>query len=115
MSTSIKEVKTKKELKTFIRFYNELYAENKFFAPPLEFDELSTLTKGKNPAHDICDTKYWLAYHQNKVVGRIAAIINSEELSKSEHKIARFGFFDFIDDLAVSKANSSALVKRRGD
>ncbi len=102
MSISVKEVKTKSELKAFIRFYNQLYAKNKCFAPPLEFDELSTLTKGKNPAHTICETKYWLAYKDNKVVGRIAAIINAEELKNSNKKIARFGFFDFIDDFAVS-------------
>ena len=117
MSILIKEVKSKKDLKVFIRFYNELYAKNKYFAPPLEFDELSTLTKVKNPAHTICDTKYWLAYHENKVVGRIAAIINAEELSKSDKKIARFGFFDFIDDFDASKAlmqTATSWLKEKG-
>ncbi len=103
MSITIKHVETKKDLKSFIRFYNSLYNNNPFFAPPLEFDEVSTLSKGKNPAHEICDSKYWLAYKDNKVVGRIAAIINNTELKNSDKKIARFGFFDFIDDLEVSK------------
>ncbi len=36
---TIKEVNTKKEIKTFIKFYVELYKTNKYCAIPLNFDE----------------------------------------------------------------------------
>ena len=103
MSIVIKKVESKKDLDTFIRFYNLLYKGNPYVAFPLEFDEKSTLTKGKNPAHDICESAYWLAYKEGKVVGRIAAIINSKEQKKLDTNISRFGFYDFIDDFDVSE------------
>jgi len=106
MSISIKEVLTQKDLKKFIRFYNELYVKNKFIAFPLEFDELSTLSKTKNPAHKFCDSKYWLAYENGKIVGRIAAIINLQETNNT----GRFGFYDFIDNEKVSHALMTTAV-----
>ncbi|WP_419214109.1 GTP cyclohydrolase [Maribacter sp. X9] len=118
MSIRIKKiVGGKKDLRAFIHFYNKLYGSNPQVAFPLEFDELSTLTKGKNPAHDICESSYWLAYRNNKVVGRIAAIINPIEQEKSTESIGRFGFFDFENDHEVSKVlMHTALnwLKRKG-
>ncbi len=99
----VKKVGNKKDLGTFIRFYNKLYSVNPHVAFPLEFDERSTLTKEKNPAHNICESSYWLAYRNNKVVGRIAAIVNTTEQEKSGESIGRFGFFDFVDDHEVSE------------
>ena len=75
------------DLNAFIKFYIDLYSENNYVALPLDFDERSTLTPGKNPAHKFCETAYWLAYKDNKVVGRIAAIISSNELQNSKTKI----------------------------
>ncbi len=111
MPVSIKLVKSKKELNTFIQFYNQLYKANQYVAFPLDFDEISTLTDGKNPAHDICTSSYWLAYKNNKVVGRIAVIINATELKKAATPIGRFGFYDFVDDYEVSRALMDAAVK----
>ena len=111
MYITVKKVESKKDLKAFIRFYIKLYANNPFIAFPLEFDEISTLTKGKNPAHDICDSSYWLAYKNGLVVGRIAAIINNTEVKNSKTNIGRFGFFDFIDDFDVSEKLMKTAIK----
>ncbi len=99
----IKKVDTKKELKEFIRFYNRLYKGNPNFAAPLEFDELSTLSKHKNPSHKTCESSYWLAIRDNKTIGRIAAIISSNEIIVTGKQIGRFGYFDFIDENQVSE------------
>jgi len=103
MSVTIKEVKTNNELKKFIRFPFEIYKDNKFWVPPLIFDEIKTLRKDKNPAFDFCDTKYWLVYKDGKIAGRIAGIINHKFNEKFNQKSARFGWLDFIDDVEVSK------------
>ncbi|HEY6952053.1 MAG TPA: hypothetical protein VI758_06575, partial [Bacteroidota bacterium] len=60
--------------------------------------------KDKNPAFDFCRAKYWLAYDNGRVVGRIAGIINERYNEKWHQKAARFGWFDFIDDEQVSAA-----------
>jgi len=99
----IKEVKTKSDFNRFISFPDELYKGNKFRVPQLHSIERSTLNKEKNPAFDYCEAAFWLAYRDNKIVGRVATIINSEANKVWNEKVVRFGWIDFIDDLDVSK------------
>ena len=104
MKILIKKVKSKKDLKKFISFTYQLYKGNKFWIPPLRNDEFNILYKTKNPAFDFCDVKLWLAYKNDKIVGRIAGIINHSYIEKWENKYARFGWIDFVDDENVTKA-----------
>ena len=104
MPVIIREVTSKKELKQFIWFGINLYKNCEFAAPPLLMDDLLNLSKGKNPALDFCDATYFMAFKNNKMVGRIATIINPVSNETWKEKYARFGWVDFIDDLEVSKA-----------
>ena len=101
---TVKEISTKTELKTFVKFPFDLYKNNDCWVPPLINDELATFDKDKNPAFDTADARFFLAYQNNKVVGRVAAIINHTEINQQQLKKMRFGWFDFIDDLDVSRA-----------
>lgn len=98
MSVIIKKVTSKDELMKFIQFGIDLYKGNDYFVPPLIYDERATLNRSKNPAFNHCDATYFLAYRENKIVGRIAAIINHKSNERWNQKQARFGFVDFIDD-----------------
>jgi GNAT superfamily N-acetyltransferase len=100
----IQEVQKKRDLKKFVHCQFDLYKDCEQWIPPLVADELKTLRKDKNPAFEYCDAKYWLAYRQNRVVGRIAGIINNRYIEKWKNRYARFGWVDFIDDEEVSKA-----------
>ncbi len=102
MSIILKEISTNKELKNFVNFAYELYDNNKYWVPPLKKEELFSLRKDQNPAFDFCEAKYWLAYENKKIVGRIAGIINQKFNDKFNKKIMRFGWIDFIDDDSVS-------------
>jgi len=102
MDTEIHKVTSRKELKKFIRFQLELYKGNPYWCPPLIFDELNTLSKDQNPAFEYCEAEYWLAYRDNKIVGRIAGIINSRANKRWNENFVRFGWIDFIDDLEIS-------------
>jgi GNAT superfamily N-acetyltransferase len=104
MTIQIKEVTTNRDLRTFIRFPFELYRGNRFWVPALEFDELNTLRRDKNPAFEHCDARYWLALDGKRVVGRVAAILNRRHIEKWNQRYMRFGWIDFIDDPAVSSA-----------
>ena len=99
----IKEVESKSDLNKFIAFPNKLYSGNKYRVPQLHSFEKSTLTPEKNPAFEFCEARYWLAYKGNKIVGRIAGIINHKSNEIWNEKHMRFGWIDFIDDLEVSK------------
>jgi len=102
MSVVIKEVVKKRDLNKFINLPFELYKENKYWVPPLILDVKNNLSHKKNPAFDFCDAKYWLAFKNNKVVGRIAGIINQRYNEKVGKKTARFSYLDFIDDVDVA-------------
>lgn len=103
MEVKIKEVASRRDMKKFISFPYKLYSGSKYWVPPLRFDEMNTLRRDKNPAFDFCDVKYWLAYKDGKIAGRIAGIINRRYIEKWKNKYARFGWIDFIDDESVSK------------
>jgi GNAT superfamily N-acetyltransferase len=100
----IHEITRIKELKKFIDFPQQLYSGNQFWVPPFLFDEINTLRWDKNPAFQNSEAKYWLAYKNGKIAGRIAGIINQLYPEVWGKKQARFGWIDFIDDLEVSKA-----------
>lgn len=111
MAVIIREIGTKKELKKFIKFGINLYKNCEFAAPPLLVDDLLNLSKGSNPALDFCETAYFLAYKENKIAGRIAAIINPVANERWNQKNARFGWVDFIDDAEVTTALFDAAEK----
>ena len=102
MDLILKEVLSKQDLKKFISFPYSLYKGNKYWIPPLRFDEMKTLNQKVNPAFDFCESKYWMVYKNDELVGRVAGIINSKFNDKFNKKEARFGWIDFIDDKDVS-------------
>lgn len=105
----IKKVETKNELKKFIEFHYDLYEGNVYDVPPLYSDEWNVLSKNKNPAFDFCEAEYFLALKDDKIVGRVAAIINHKANKKWERKDVRFGWIEYIDDIDVSKALLTAV------
>ena len=104
MAIQLKEAITSGDLKRFVSFQSSLYRGSRYWVPPLRFDELNSLRKDKNPAFEFCDAKYWLAYKDGTIVGRIAGIINKNYNQKWKEKAARFGWFDFVDDPEISSA-----------
>ncbi|MCH5181125.1 MAG: N-acetyltransferase [Prevotellaceae bacterium] len=104
MSIEIRKVASKRDLKTFIRFNYELYKDNPYSVPDLYEDMLGTFDKRKNAALEFCEADYFLALREGRPVGRVAAIINHRANETWKKKEVRFGWIDFIDDEAVSRA-----------
>lgn len=111
MSVVIKEVTSKKELKKFVKFNIDLYKDNPYHIPGLIEEEMVTLDKEKNPAFEVCDAVYYLAYKNDKIVGRIAGMINRRSNEVWNQQRARFGFLDFIDDTEVVDSLFNAVEK----
>ena len=85
MTVEIREVTTNRDLKTFIRYPLTLYKGSPYYVPSLFTDEMNTLRKDKNPAFADAKARYWLAYRDGRIVGRVAALI----VAKHELKWAR--------------------------
>ena len=112
---SIKEVKTKRDVKEFIEFPLRLYKKTPEFVPPLYSDEKKLLVS--NPHTAIAESVFFLAERDGKTVGRIQGILHKQYNELKNEKRVRFTRFDSINDKEVSTALFSALenwAKERG-
>ena len=101
---TIHEASTKSEMTNFIKFPFEIYKNNPNWIPPLIADELESFDKTKNPVFQNAEAYFYVAKKDQKIVGRIAAIINWSEVNEQQKRKVRFGWFDVIDDVEVTKA-----------
>lgn len=99
----LKEIKTRKEIKQFVLFPFSLYKNNKYWVPPIINDEVNNFDTTKNPVFEHADARLFVAIKGKKIVGRIAIIINNYEVEKQGIKKLRFGWFEVIDDIEVTK------------
>ena len=100
----IVEVSSKKDFDAFVSFPNKLYRDCQYYVPSIRKEEEQILTAFSKPEFGGCIVKYWLAFKDNDIVGRIAGIINHSYINKWGKRFARFGWLDFIDDENVSAA-----------
>ncbi|MBN2891285.1 MAG: GNAT family N-acetyltransferase [Bacteroidales bacterium] len=111
MSIQIKEVITKEDRKKFVNLQFELYKDNKYWAPPFIKGELKYLDPKYNPAFKFSDVKFFIAFKDNKVVGRIGAIVNKKYNEKTGRKYVRLSKPEFIDDFEVSQALINKVIE----
>jgi hypothetical protein len=111
MAILIKAVTSRKDLKIFARFANNLYKGSRFYVPSMPWDDLNTFDKDKNGAFEFCEAGFYLAYRGSEVVGRVAAIVNSKANEAWKVRQVRFGWFDFIDDIEVSRALLDKVIE----
>ncbi len=104
MSLLIKEVKTRKELKSFIDFPHELYRSDKNYVPELYMAQKEMFDKKKYPFYQYGDAIPYLAFKNENIVGRICAISNKRYNEFHNSNLGFFGFFDCINDREVSDA-----------
>lgn len=91
------------DLKAFVQFPFDLYADNPFWVPPLRRDVFHALDPQKNAFFEHGNVQPFLARNgSGRVVGRIAAIYNGAHLEKYGDGVGFFGFFETIDDSNVA-------------
>ncbi len=100
----VKEVVSMDDLQEFVKFPFALYGDNPHWTPPLIQEEIDTLDKTKNPVFKNAEGNYFVALKQDKIVGRVAVMINWIEINQLKKKKVRFGWFDVIDDVNVTAA-----------
>ena len=103
LDLTIVPVKGKRMLRQFIQFPLDLYKDCDKWVPAFEDDEYKSLGP-ENPSLAFCERELYLALRGEKVVGRVAAIINHNANKKWGEEVVRFGWIDFIEDFDVAKA-----------
>jgi len=110
MSLSLKEVRTRRELRQFITFPEKLYKNCPNWVPSLHGDEFDALGD-KNPALDFCERALYLALRDGRIVGRVAAVINHNANARWQEEVVRFGWIDFIEDVEVARLLIDAVTR----
>ncbi len=109
-SVSVIQARNKHEMNDFIRLPRRLYAHCPQYVPDLDSDILDTFNPRKNAGLEYALIQPFVAYDENGVcVGRVAGIINHKANEKWHTRNVRFGFIEFVDDLAVSRALLGAV------
>ncbi len=117
MNISVQQVKDKKQLRKFINFPFLLYKNTKNWIPPLKSDEWQTFDSKKNPAYETANAAFFLAFENDRLLGRVAAIDSQAANDKFKTNNIRFGWFESIDSLEVAQSLLSAVEtwgKKRG-
>ncbi|MDI9873071.1 hypothetical protein [Flectobacillus rivi] len=99
----IKEVISPSELKTFVYLSEKLHEKRPNWVPPIYADEWIFFDHKKNPAFEVADTIFFLAYMNDKPVGKIMGIIHREYNELQHIKEARFFHLDSIENIDVVK------------
>jgi hypothetical protein len=99
---TLQEVKNQQDLMTFIRFPWEIYRGDRYWTPPLIKDLLSKFSPA-HPFHSHSEMILFLARRGEKIVGRIAGIIDRNYIEFHQKKEGFFGFFESIHDAGVGE------------
>lgn len=100
----ILEVDSKKLLSKFIKFPFKLYKDDPNWVAPLIMDQKNFFNRKKNPYFEHSDAQLFLAYENDKIVGRISAHTNIPHNKTHNDKIGFFGFFECINNQEIADA-----------
>lgn len=108
---TIKKAISKNDFNDFVMFPSKLYKNSKYWVSPIINEELEMMDKDKNPVFKNAEAEYYLAIKNNEIVGRIAGIVNWVEVKEQKKNKVRFGWYDVIDDIEVSKKLLDAVIQ----
>ncbi len=92
------------QVRRFIQFQFDLYANHPQWVPPLLVDAEMQLNREKHPFYEHSDADFFIAVRDGRDVGRIAALENRHYNEYHRTREAEFYLFDCIDDLEVAGA-----------
>ncbi len=104
MAVEIREVVSRRDLKTFIYLPEKIHAGHENWVPPLFTDDWKYFDAKKNKAFGYCDTILLVAWKDGRPAGRAMGIINHRYNEHRNEKTARFGFLDTYEDWEVFRA-----------
>jgi hypothetical protein len=102
---------SKSALKEFVEFPYPLYRGNPHWVPPLRIAVKELLDRKKHPFYANAEAEFFLARRDDRVVGRIAAVLDRNHNRFHEENTGFFGFFESVDDPAVAEALLTAARK----
>lgn len=108
-------VRSRREQGEFIQFAWRHYAGDPLWIPPLIGNQKELLNYKRHPFYDNARIQTFLARRGGEVVGRIAAIVDEGHNQAHKERRGMFGFFESVDETAVSRALFDAVRQWHAD
>lgn len=102
-SVEVVPISLPRETERFVRTWFTIYENDPHWVPPLYAERKRFFDPAKNPYFAHARVAYFLARRDGVDVGTIAACVD-EVYQEEEPGTAFFGFFEFVDDVAVAEA-----------
>jgi GNAT superfamily N-acetyltransferase len=103
-SVSIRPVRTRRELKRFVKVPLRLHRDHPQWVAPLIFERMEFLNRKKNPYFEHAEAEYFVAERDGEPVGRISAQLDHRWDEYQGGSDAMFGFFETSEDAEVTGA-----------
>jgi len=115
MSIHVEKVVSHKDLTRFILFSREIYRRDPYWVQPLVKEMESRLDPAGNPFYDHSEIQAFLCVKDNKICGRIAAVLDNRYNETHREKAVFFGFFESVNDREVGAALMNAVAAWAGE
>jgi hypothetical protein len=103
-SVTIRPVRSRRELKRFVKVPFRLHRDSEQWVPPLVFERMQFLDRRKNPWFEHGEAEFFIAERDGEDVGRISAHLDRRWDEFQGGKDAMFGFFEAAEDPEVVRA-----------
>ncbi len=117
MAIQIRKVENPADFKPFFEFPWTLYQDDPNWTPPLLSMRRDQFDQKRSPSWEYMEGDYFAAYHDDQIVGTIAAYINHRHNEYNNEHIGWFGAFEVYDDAEAAAAllqTAVDWVKARG-
>jgi hypothetical protein len=105
---SVTEAVRRRDRRAWLAWPLHHYAGDPTYVPPLLTDDRSLFSR-KNPVHQVAESRLFLARQGRRIVGRVCGIVHRNEETRLGYRRGRFGWFESINDPAVSRALLDAV------
>jgi len=101
---TVRPVKTRRDLKRFVKLPFRLRRDDPQWVPPLIFERMQFLDRSKNPYFEHAEAELFLAWRDGEPVGRISAQVDSRWDTYQGGSDGMFGFVEFEHDREIAAA-----------
>jgi len=108
---TIRPVRTRRELKRFVKVPFRLHRDQPQWVAPLIFERMEFLNREKNPYFEHAEAELFLAERDGEAVGRITAQVDHRWDEFQGGSDAMFGFFETANDPEVAAVLLAAATE----
>ena len=108
-AVNVVKVNGRAQMNDFLSVTRHIYQDSKQYVPDLRKDVRELFDPKKNPGLEFSDVQPFVAYQEEKPVGRIVGIVNRKANRQWHTRNVRFSMIEFVDDEAVSAALLKAV------